>query len=191
MHNPITLWFSACIFLFMIAGHLGISLFSMHWFSLMRYDECMKIQGVSWKVISIIIAVFTILALLILILSISYSFNKYMAISAGLLMIASFGFIVYLIIIIDDSQEEKVFTKGIDVLGNYSKFFTDHKCVGFSKFTDCNMTEQPLCCDQELKDFVHYRFYRTRLWYIIFSSCWIGAFVILAPILYATYRKHQ
>ena len=174
------------IFFFLIAGHLGLALFSAHMFSLLRNQFWVYFNEPSLKACALAITIIAAIVLVLLAFDMSYEFHKIFAIIASLLMLIAFALVIYILTRINGEKEKHLREIAPMVLQNAEQFPVEYKCTWNFSETSSDLAD----CKEKANDYINLRLHWTFNWYLAYLLCWTISFIIAVPIIFFGRKTH-
>jgi len=171
--RAINLFFSIILFV-LVVGHIGLGLFSAHWFSLLRSEFWVSFGYPLWKPLALTLAILLASVIFLCVLSIAYNFSRIFASISCIVMIIVFAIVGILLSQLSSSTINHIKSSAVGVLSNNTRF---------SLINKCNWTSTNNSCEAHANKFISIRFDTTKKWYIFYTVCWLSAAVFLAPML--------
>ena len=174
------------ILLFLVVGHLGLALFSAHWFSLLRNEFWPLFEKPEFKGMALSITIITAIVLALTVVDLTLEFHKIYAIIASILMIAVFAIVIYLLTQLTTNKANELRALAPKVLSSDPKFATSNSCT----WNMSSVTTTLKNCTEEAESYIEMRLHWTFNWYLFYLLSWIISFCVAIPFVCFTSKSH-
>lgn len=163
------------ILLFLFVGHLGLALFSAHWFSLLRNEFWDDFDYPSYKYCSITVTIILAAVMALLVIDLTFEFHKIFARVSGILMITAFAIVIYILTCLTDKKDKELREKAPIIL---------EKNERFSKVNSCSWNNSlPINCTVVAEKYIDLRLNRTFNWFLFYFLSWVISFALAIPLI--------
>lgn len=170
--------------LFLGLGHLGLGIFSAHWFSLLRSPFWNYFDKPGLKESSISIFIIHVLVFILFVLLIIKGRVAIFGSIISILMFTCFGLVIYILTQTTNAQVAEIYELAPKVLQRDTKFETTNRCTWNESLTT-NLAD----CNQLANEFVQLITDRTFNWFLFYFCCWIVSICIILPAGIILYRR--